>query len=963
MNKVHRQTTKFLTTLAVVWVICFVAASVVSAAKPSYPHAVTNPESSVMLAGDWAPEDHHQIDFDHLPRLPVKHVVVSDVRAQKGVNQHNYLIHHDGRFWVMWSDGPEIEDRVGQVVKYSTSLDGVKWESPKMMTPYPPESGPDSPHYNTRTTKGYRYISRGFWLRDGQLLALASLDEAAGFFGSSLALHAFRWNPATKLWEDTGVIQDNAINNFPPQKLPSGEWGMSRRKYDYRKSGVEFLIGGKEALNEWKSIPVVSDSSSALKAEEPLWWTLPDGNLMALFRDNGRGGYLYRAFSTDAGRTWSKPTKTDFPDATSKLHGLRLKDGRYVLVSNPHPKRRDPMTLAISDDGLVFDKLFYLVGGRSVDYPHVMEHGDSLYIAHTGGKRSIEIERVRLTDLNAARMPEPVKQKEQKESLDATSAAAASPSKSTLNKGDWQQASREPIAPGEIDALVNKELTARHIEPAKLTTDEQFIRRVSLDLTGQLPAPDEITAFVENVDSDKRPQLIDKLLESDAWARHWARFWRDVVSARITNRRSMGLTRSFEEWLFEQFRDDRNWGEITRDILTAEGELRFSSSVSTNSALVKKPNWQPRPNTKGGELFFLVAHDTDEAEERAAETSRVFLGIQIQCAQCHDHFTEPWKREQFHELAAYFSRIKYQQLFDAKKLTGVQLVTQPDREHKMVSLADPESSSIIHPRFLNGHTPDRNLSDHERRQALADVIVDRQNYWFAAAWVNRIWRELMGQSFYENVDDLGPRKEVIFPEVLTRLTGAFRGTDYDMKAMFRAIANSETYQRRLGAGDLSAGHSSLAAACPAPLRADVLWDSLEHVFGSLGSSQFHTRGGKRFNVSILEGKFKAEFDFDPAIKHDDVDGTIPQSLFLMNNPDINKRIKATRTNFLGLINKNFPDDADAVTEIYRHVLARTPTDRELTRCRTYITNSAERVEAFEDILWALINSTEFQTKR
>jgi hypothetical protein len=100
----------------------------------------------------------------------------------------------------------------------------------------------------------------------------------------------------------------------------------------------------------------------------------------------------------------------------------------------------------------------------------------------------------------------------------------------------------------------------------------------------------------------------------------------------------MGLTRSFEEWLYEQFRDDRDWGEITRDILRAEGELRFSQSVSPDSALVKQPGWQPLPNSKGGELFFLVAHDTAEAEERAAETSRVFLGIQIQCAQCHDSF-------------------------------------------------------------------------------------------------------------------------------------------------------------------------------------------------------------------------------------------------------------------------------------------------------------------------------------
>jgi hypothetical protein len=409
MKTVHHHLIAFMPALALVWMACFGAVSRAPAATPEYPDPVTNPRATLMLTGDWAPSDHHQIDFDRLPRLPVEHVVVSDVRARKGVNQHNYLIHYDGRFWVMWSDGPEIEDRVGQVVKYSTSPDGMKWDEPRLMTAYPPQSGPGSPHYNTRNKEGYRYISRGFWLREGQLLALVSLDEAAGFFGPSLALHAFRWNPATKLWDDVGVVQEDAINNFPPKRLPTGEWGMSRRKHNYRQSGVEFLIGGNAALNEWKSFPVLGERDGALKAEEPLWWALPDGNLMSLFRDNGRGGYLYRAFSTDHGRTWSRPAKTDFPDATSKLHGLRLSDGRYVLVSNPHPKRRDPLTLALSDDGLVFNKLFYLVGGRSVDYPHVMEHDGSLYIAHSGGKRSIEIERVRLADLNAARMPLPRK--------------------------------------------------------------------------------------------------------------------------------------------------------------------------------------------------------------------------------------------------------------------------------------------------------------------------------------------------------------------------------------------------------------------------------------------------------------------------------------------------------------------------------------------------------------------------
>jgi hypothetical protein len=378
--------------------------------------AAYDPASPAMLSGPWVPEDTHQIDFAALPRVPSEHVVISDVRAKDAdpatldkkagaVNQHNYLVHHDGQFWAMWSDGPGVEDRVGQRVKFATSADGLKWSTPKFLTPIPPNSDPDSPHYGTRTEKGMRWISRGFWKREGELLALASLDEAAGFFGPSLELRAFRFDKAPGEWRDAGLVFDNTINNFPPMKLRTGDWMMSRRMHDYKTCGVHFLVGGVKSLGDWQSFPVLG-SASELKAEEPDWWILPDQTLAAVFRDNRRSGFLYRAFSTDDGRTWSTPQRTNFPDATSKISGLRLHDGRYVLVSNPNPKKRDPLTLSISNDGIVFTQMLYLVGGRHIDYPHVIEHGDSLFIAFAGGKQSVEVLKVKLSDVDAVKMPE-----------------------------------------------------------------------------------------------------------------------------------------------------------------------------------------------------------------------------------------------------------------------------------------------------------------------------------------------------------------------------------------------------------------------------------------------------------------------------------------------------------------------------------------------------------------------------
>lgn len=357
---------------------------------------------SIMLSGDWLPEDTHDIDFDLLPRVPFDFRVVSDVKNTHGVNQHNYLTYYGEKFWVMWSDGPGVEDRVGQRVKFAYSEDGLNWSSPDYLTPGPPGAERSS-YYGTRSPKGFRYIARGFWERNDTLIALASLDEAADFFGPSLQLHGFILDTLSNSWNYYRKISDNAINNFAPKKNNSGEWMMSKREYDYQKSGVKFMVGGVNAIDEWDSFPVFG-SAEELSAEEPYWWILPDGRLAALFRDNKGSGFLYRSFSEDDGRTWSHPIRTNFPDARSKFSGLQLKDGRYVLVSNANPKKRDPLVISLSNDGIVFDKMFYLTGGRHVDYPHIIEQGDYLFIAFSGGKQSVEVVRVRLSDLDQLEM-------------------------------------------------------------------------------------------------------------------------------------------------------------------------------------------------------------------------------------------------------------------------------------------------------------------------------------------------------------------------------------------------------------------------------------------------------------------------------------------------------------------------------------------------------------------------------
>jgi hypothetical protein len=343
----------------------------------------------------------------------------------------------------------------------------------------------------------------------------------------------------------------------------------------------------------------------------------------------------------------------------------------------------------------------------------------------------------------------------------------------------------------------------------------------------------------------------------------------------------------------------------------------------------------------------------------------VFLGIQIQCAQCHDHPSDQWKRVQFHELAAYFARLNERPLREDGKLVGLRLISMARGDHEMPSKEDPKKSFRTDPCFLDGKGPGANASDQERRRSLANAIVQKSNYWFAAAYVNRIWGELMGQSFYQPVDDMGPKKEVVFAEVLTRLTGAFRANNYDVKQVFRDIMNSETYQRQIRLSGSSDQHLHFAAAYPTRLPADSLWQSLVNVLGSLGVAAVPERvAGKRPQQrNGFEFLFKEEFGFDPSLKADEVEGSITQALLLMNNPVLHQRIRAGGTNLLARILKSYPQDDDALRMLYLRTLARTPTDREVQKCRSYIADSGGRAEAFEDILWSLLNSTEFQTKR
>ncbi len=569
----------------------------------------------------------------------------------------------------------------------------------------------------------------------------------------------------------------------------------------------------------------------------------------------------------------------------------------------------------------------------------------------------------------------------------------------------------------KVDKLIEDQLTKAGVTPASLVNDDTFLRRASLDLTGTIPSPNEVTDFVLNPDPDKRSKLVDRLLESEDYADIWASYWREVIFSRATEVRSRSMQDVFESWMKDQLAKNVGWDKITTDLVTATG--------STDS---------------DGQTALIFAH-TGEPEEVAAETARIFLGIQIQCANCHNHPYEKWTREDFHQFAAFFPRVQVRREPDdmrtytvkslddqvrpgknnakldpsrifarmdtnrdgvltkqeasnakafAKRFDMVLAVgdtnkdgalskeefdkaprpdaNQPGRgsiEHHMPDLDNPTAEGkLMQPVFFVNHAKmNIGTADMDRRQTLAKYITARNNPTFAKAFVNRIWAEMIGEAFTDTIDDMGPGHDPKSPEVLDALAKDFTASGYDIKWLYRTIANTQVYQRQLKSTDTS---GDFAAASPTRLRSDQIFNSLEAVLGRnlVPASRAPGKGAAQ-RIANQGGRkgFSQLFGFDPSTPQEDIIGTIPQALFMMNQNVLNNAEKAAGRTRLGVLLEQNQDDRDALSELYLLVLTREPSQTEVDLNLEYIKSVGSRKEGFEDIFWSLLNSSEFITKR
>jgi hypothetical protein len=495
----------------------------------------------------------------------------------------------------------------------------------------------------------------------------------------------------------------------------------------------------------------------------------------------------------------------------------------------------------------------------------------------------------------------------------------------------------------KVDAALLRDLEPDARPPAPVD-DDTFLRRLSLDLAGRPPEPDALRRFVADPAADKRAKMIDALVQSDAYAVNWGRYWRDVTTYHTPASGNYLRWKSYDEWWTAQVRRDRPWNEVVTSLITASGVNDETASVNYLTAMYGNPT------------------------EIAATTSRVFLGVQIQCAECHDAKFEPWKREQFHELAAFFGRARLVQHKDLGEGRGTPyaIESRADGQYFMADKKDPLHLIPMRPRFLTGESVSIDADDAERREALARFITDPKNPWFARCYVNRVWTALMGWGFYPTVNDVAS-SEPRHKEALELLQKAWVDSGYDPKWLFRTISLTQAYQRPQQAPPPSSG-SPQPEACPVRLRPEQVFDALQQALGFDENDKTIPAPAPGSGPAVqrhtgLRNMVYQAFKVNPSTPASEVEGTIPQALLMMNSALVQACTSGKgKTLLADLLEKGQTDD-QIIEALYGRALARKPTEGERAICHRYIEKVGDRREALEDVLWALVNSTEFLIKK
>jgi hypothetical protein len=539
---------------------------------------------------------------------------------------------------------------------------------------------------------------------------------------------------------------------------------------------------------------------------------------------------------------------------------------------------------------------------------------------------------------------------------------AATPSRATV---PLPKPARQPVAgldplsvARQIDGHIQARLDADKVPASPASDDAEFIRRAYLDITGVIPPADKVVTFLGSDDPAKRAKLIDELLASPDYGRHFADLWCDRI-----NVKDMPIYREpFIEWLAGSLNAGRGWDEIVSDVVTAEGRFNF---ITRGKRLGSE---QPQA--------LLLLLNTEQGQGKgpnagalAGESGRLFLGVQLQCAECHDHpFTETWKQTDFWGLAAFFGRVGAQ---NAGQQQGMHWSESPAPAGEWVSLAIPATAL----KNVGQHVPGRLLgeaqdfqpaADELLRQALARWMTAPSNPYFAKATANRMWAHFFGRGLVNPVDDMRPDNPPSHPEVLETLAAQLHQSHFDLKHLIRCLCLSAAYQRTsvpLPENEQDASlYSHQAVKTMGP---GVFYDSLVAATGwpelKVGLPERKTK----LTVASLFTPREVFVDFFRAAQGEEADPLdnthgIPQALKLMN---------ATQLNSVAPVAAKIAESGrsrdEAIEQLYFTALARRPTPEEFKLIADYLAgrNDVRVDEGYHAVLWTLFNSAEFVSIR
>jgi hypothetical protein len=470
-----------------------------------------------------------------------------------------------------------------------------------------------------------------------------------------------------------------------------------------------------------------------------------------------------------------------------------------------------------------------------------------------------------------------------------------------------------------IDQHIEQRLAKEKVPPAPPAGDAEFFRRLSLDLNGRIPPYAQLADFLDDTRKDKRRRWIDELMDgpdnAPLYVRHFTSYWRRQLLAQ-TPPQSDAVVAPLEGWLRRQVRANTPYDRLARGLLTD-------------------------PQAEG----FFVANE-NRPENLAGRASRLFLGLKLECAQCHDDRSGgPWKRTQFWELAAFFAGLR-QDRADF-------IVTRPRRQQPgPARIRVGDSRTWVEARFPDGSRPDWKRAVTPR-QALAGWITRRDNPWFAPALVNRLWHYFFGAGLIDPVDGLGVEdNKPSHPELLDELAHQFVAHDFDLKYLIRAIVLSRAYQRSGKQTQPRQAEPRLfARAATRPLTPEQLYDSLVLATGY--------RPGPGGAAAPARAEFLALFD-DPDSQPADFQSSVQQALMMMNGKFVEEVSRPARsTTVAAVIDGKKPRPlAKRIEDLYLVILSRKPRPLETKRLLEYAA-ARESKQALRDVFWALLNSTEF----